>query len=234
MNALTASQAASVLAAARYVLLDFDGPICSIYAGRAARLVAEELAALIAAHEVTVPADVLTNGDPLDVLRHAGRTGGVLLSEVEQALRTAELAAAETAIPTPGGSDLLNACHRTGRPVAIVSNNSAPAVARYLERVELAPLVSHVEGRIAEKPWFMKPHRALIDQAAKAIGASANASVFIGDSLTDVRAARAGEMPCIGYANKPGKAEELAGAGAVAVIDSMVDLAAALADTPSR
>lgn len=41
--------ALTALAASRVVLLDFDGPVCSIFAGRAAPLIAHELADLLAA-----------------------------------------------------------------------------------------------------------------------------------------------------------------------------------------
>lgn len=213
------------MAVASSVLLDFDGPVCSIFAGRAAPLVASELARMLQAHGFDVPAEALRNGDPLDVLRHAGRSGGRALADAERALRTAELAAAETALPTPGSIEFLRACSGTGRRVAIVSNNSAPAVTRYLDRLGLAQLVTHVEGRIAERPWLMKPHRALLDRASEALDAVTSSSVLIGDSLTDLEAAQAVGMPCIGYANRPGKAEALAAAGAVAVVDSMADLA---------
>ncbi len=53
---------------------------------------------------------------------------------------------------------------------------------------------------------------------------------FVGDSLTDVKAAQAAQVPCIGYANKPHKAQVLADAGADALILSMHEPAAALTE----
>lgn len=49
----------------------------------------------------------------------------------ERYLTEAELRAAESAEPTPGAGEFLAACRDTGREVAVVSNNSAPAIARY-------------------------------------------------------------------------------------------------------
>ena len=50
-------------------------------------------------------------------------------------------------------------------------------------------------------------------------------------STTDIEAAHAAGVPCIGYANRPGKAEALAAAGADAIVTDMSDLAAVLSRT---
>lgn len=225
MSPMTTTALDKVLAASRYVLLDFDGPICSIFAGGAALLVAEELAAVIRSHGLAFPTRVLGCGDPLDVIRYAGQIGGPLVAEVEHALRAAELEAVETAPPTEGAADFLDACCRSSRPVAVVSNNSTPAVARYLDRTRLAGLVHHIEGRDPHNPALMKPHPAQLHWAVQALGGRADSAVLIGDSTTDLEAARAAGVRSIGYANKPGKAETLRAAGAWAVIGSMTELA---------
>ena len=46
--------------------------------------------------------------------------------------------------------------------------------------------------------------------------------MFVGDSVSDVEAASAA---CVGYANKPGKYERLAAAGASLVVDDIRGLA---------
>jgi HAD superfamily hydrolase (TIGR01509 family) len=228
----TATTISALLAAARYVLLDFDGPVCSIFAGRAAPLVAEEIANVIRGLGHSVPSEVLAHGDPLDVLRCAGQVDEALATHVERALRAAELVAAETAQPTSGAADFLDACHQTGRAVAIVSNNSAPAVVRYLDRTGLAPLVAHVEGRDATSPTLMKPHPILLHRALRALDAKSESAVLIGDSQTDMEAAQAAGVSMIGYANRAGKAEILAASGAKAIVGSMADLANVAICTP--
>lgn len=225
MSHTTAAALTTVLATTQYVLVDFDGPICSIFAGREAHLIAEELAALIHSHGESVPEQVLHKGDPLDVLRYAGRVGSPLALEVEQALQAYELAAAETALPTPGAAEFLAACHRTGRPVAVVSNNSAPAITRYLDRAGLSRLVTHIEGRDPHDQALMKPDPTLVLRAVGALGGRAEFAVLIGDSTTDLEASHAAGIRSVGYANKIGKAEKLASAGAAAVVTSMGDLA---------
>jgi phosphoglycolate phosphatase len=67
----------------------------------------------------------------------------------------------------------------------------------------------------------MKPSPYLVQRAADALRAPLDGCVLIGDQASDVTAAIAAGTQCIGYANKPGKASDLANAGANAVIDDM-------------
>lgn len=46
-------------------------------------------------------------------------------------------------------------------------------------------------------------------------------AIFIGDAVRDVEAAHAAGVLAVGYANKPGKMEALAAAGAVSVVTTM-------------
>jgi len=233
VTADTTTAISVVLAASRYVLLDFDGPVCAIFAGRAAPLVARELTVALKSYGVSVPDEALSRGDPLDVLRFASRASETLVADIERALQAAELAAVDTALPTPGAADFLDACRQTGRTVAIVSNNSAPAITRYLDRGGIAALVAHIEGRIPASPDLMKPHPLLLQRAIHALDASTEVAMLVGDSTTDFEAAQAIGVRGIGYANKRGKAEALARAGAAAVVHNMTELSRVVADIPA-
>lgn len=70
----------------------------------------------------------------------------------------------------------------------------------------------------------MKPSPHLIERAAQALDVEPDACTLIGDQTTDVQAARAIGAASIGYANKPGKAEDLTAAGADAVIAQINEL----------
>jgi phosphoglycolate phosphatase-like HAD superfamily hydrolase len=74
----------------------------------------------------------------------------------------------------------------------------------------------------------MKPSPYLIERAAQALGASPSHCTLIGDQRSDVMAARAIGAASIGYANKPGKTEDLTAAGADAVIEHIDDLTEAI------
>jgi phosphoglycolate phosphatase len=219
------TDAQALMRRVRTVLLDFDGPVCSIFAGYPAPTVAEELATTAAAAGHPVPADYLRNQDPLDVLRFAGTIGPELTALVERQLTRAEVKAADTAEATPGAKAFLAACRSTGRTVAVVSNNSAAAVTRYLERAGWADLVRLIEGRDPFDPQLMKPHPHILLRTLRDLAEPAESAVIVGDSVTDIEAGLAADVWTIGYANKPGKAEAMRDAGADVALGSMADLA---------
>jgi beta-phosphoglucomutase-like phosphatase (HAD superfamily) len=213
---VTAGGAAELLRGARTVLLDFDGPVCSIFARLPAPGVAAALTAVARRAGTEPPAG---EDDPMEVLRRACAVSGPVGAVVEAALRAAEVRAAGTAEPTPGAAEFLRACRATGRTVVIVSNNSADAIRAYVAREALDGLVAHVEGRDPAHPALLKPDPYLVIRALR--GGSPEAAVLIGDSPSDVLAAHAVGVAAIGYAAKPGKRERLTAAGADAVVTDM-------------
>ncbi|MEV0794499.1 HAD hydrolase-like protein [Kribbella sp. NPDC050459] len=84
---------------------------------------------------------------------------------VETALQTAETKAVESATPTPGVAEFLQACRATGRQLAIVSNNARVSMRAYLDRVGLTDLVDHIETRDPIRPALMKPSPHLVEKA---------------------------------------------------------------------
>jgi HAD superfamily hydrolase (TIGR01509 family) len=207
---------AAILDATTHVLLDFDGPVCDVFAGYPAHHIAEHLRRLLTdTHDLALPDDVLTTEDPLHVIRRAVDLAPQLTDVIDTALRAAEVQAITSAAPVPGSAELLNACHATGRPVAIVSNNSADAIHAYLTLHGLSALVAHIQGRDAHNPSLMKPNPRPLLAALTALDAKPDDAVLIGDSLADVQAARAAAVRVIAYANRPRKTAELADADAL-------------------
>jgi phosphoglycolate phosphatase len=231
---VTTSDVEALLRRVRTVLLDFDGPVCSIFAGYPAPDVADELAATAAAAGHPVSADYRRNQDPLDIFRFAGTVGPELAALVERELTNAEVKAADTAEATPGAEEFLRACRSTGRTVAVVSNNSTAAVAQYLTRAGWTDLVQIVEGRDRSDPRLMKPHPYVLERTLRDLNAPAESAAIVGDSITDVEAGLAADIWTIGYANKPGKDEAMREAGADLVLDNMAELAQATQRTPVR
>jgi len=225
-----ATQLAGIIERTHALLIDFDGPICSIFAGYPAHTLADDLRQLVAALGGRVPTEPDAEEDPIHVLRLVAITcPPPIVRAVADALRDAELKATETAEPTPAADDVLRAAQVGGRHVAVVSNNSEDAVRRYLDRHELGSYVDHVSARYdGMHPGLMKPNDHLIRRALDSLGAAPRAGTLIGDSISDVDAGRSAGLPVIGYANKPGKQERLNDAGADAVIDSMTELADAI------
>lgn len=215
---------AAVLARTRHLLLDFDGPICSVYAGLPAAAVADRLRKLLGA-DLSVPDRIAGTEDPLEVFAFSATVSGELAARVEAELTELEVTAAATAEPTPYVHETVTACRNSGRSVAVVSNNSARAVYAYLARHGLDDRIPLVIARTSHDPALLKPSPYLIEQAVRALNADLRECTLVGDSITDIQGARLARVESIGYADKPGKHQLLAQAGAGAVIFSLADLA---------
>jgi phosphoglycolate phosphatase len=213
--------------AAEAVLFDFDGPICSVFDGYPAPQISEELRELASKTSDDLPPALMKATSPHELLL-AAAGDPPLAAQLERALQAAEMRAIDTALPTPGAVESLTACRERGMRVAIVSNNYAEAVTSYLRRAEIADLVMHVEGRDASDPALMKPSPHLIELAAQALAVRVADCIFIGDQPSDIEAGRTAGCRTVGYANKPGKANVLATAGADAVTEAMTQVAAAI------
>jgi HAD superfamily hydrolase (TIGR01549 family) len=219
-----ASDLDSVLARTRHLFLDFDGPICSIFAGVPSATVAERLRKVFG-DQAQLPDDIANTADPFAVFVYAATISDDLAARVETEMTDQELAAVPTAAPTPYVHEVVTVCQNSGRSVAVVSNNSATAVHAYLGRHGLDDRISLVVARTHHDPAHLKPSPHLITQAVDALGAEPSECTLVGDSVTDIQGARLANVQSIGYANEPGKRERLTTAGAAAIINSLADLA---------
>ena len=217
----------TIVSRTRHLLLDFDGPICSIYAGLPAATVADRLRKLFSDH-AQLPDHIARTPDPIELFAYAATISEDLAARIETEMTDQELAAVATAAPTPYVHEVVTACRNSGRSVAVVSNNSAAAVHSYLARHGLDDRISLVIARTNHDPALLKPSPHLITQAVRDLNAESGECTLVGDSVTDVQAARLASVQSIGYANKPGKRDRLTAVGAGAVIDSLADLALTL------
>ncbi len=208
-----------ILASTTHLLIDFDGPVCAVFAGLPAATVVDQLRVVLAdGGHTDLPAHLATSDDPFEVLAYAATLGEAEAHYVNAAFTAHELEAITTAQPTPGAHDLIHAWSATGRPLAIVSNNSTTAIHAYLDLHDLRPCIAHVSARTSPDPTLLKPNPHLLTTALAALGVPATAAAFLGDSTTDITAAHAAGTMSIGYTNKPGKTSELTTAGADTVI----------------
>lgn len=220
-----------LLAEVGAVLLDFDGPVCSVFTGYPAPQVAAKLINMLHRRGIELPPDLVSEPDPLEVLRRIGAAvDHGITRAVEDALCAAERQAVESAEPTPYGREVIVAARQAGMSVAVVSNNSAGAVNAYLTAHRLAGYISPVVGRAYADPACMKPNPEPILQAVYAVGEPPSRCVLVGDSLTDIDGARAAGVRVIGYANRPAKVERFRAAGADVVVTSMRKIADVLVE----
>lgn len=209
------------LAGKSLLLLDFDGPVCNVFAGYPAPRIAAELVETIDGFAPDLAAGLNGERDPMEVLRSAAKSlPAELVDRVDEQLTHAELDAVESAEPTPGAADLIVDASRSGITVAIVSNNGADAIAKYLNDHALAEHIHTVMGRPFGRPELMKPDPYLLRHVLDSTGIEAEQACFVGDSVTDIEAGAAVDVATVGYANKPGKAERLHEAGATIVVDA--------------
>ena len=203
--------AAARLARADAVLLDFDGPICSLFAGYPAGPVARELRERLQRDGVALPPGLAQGDDPHALLAgftEARRKQGeseagtrLFAGRLNDWLAAAELEAVASAEETPGALEALEALVDASRAVAIVSNNAAAAVVGYLRgRTSVAePLAPRVFGRLPD-PALMKPDPTLLRSALAALDVAPGRAVLIGDAVTDAEAADRAGVGFIGFA----------------------------------
>ncbi len=211
------------LRSAEAILLDFDGPVCNLFHGYPASRIADRERTYLHQSGVTVP-EALRGPDPLKLLRWTGVSRPDLVPHVEAILIEAEISASITAAPTDGARDFMAGVVRSGRPLAIVSNNSARAIASYLSLHGLAELVTHVAGRMPGAPWLMKPDPDSVLRAAAALDVKPQTCVLVGDTPTDMEAAHRAGARGVGYAKRETRVPELSEAGADLVVRSMATL----------
>jgi phosphoglycolate phosphatase len=218
-----------IITPARYLFLDFDGPVCQIFAGLPAPVVADRLRKLFTG---PLPPHVESTSDPLQVFTYAATVSAELAARVEAEMTAQEQAAVPTAKPTPYVHEVLTSARESGRTIAVVSNNSESAVRAYLTAHGLDDRIDLVSARTSPNPGRLKPSPYLIEQAMSTIGAEPADCFLIGDSTDDITAAQRAGIASIGYANKPGKHALLAETGAEAVVSSLADIVLTLRARP--
>jgi HAD superfamily hydrolase (TIGR01549 family) len=203
------------------LLLDFDGPVCSVFAGFPAHVVANQLRnVLVEGGHSELPPAVSQSADPFEILFHAATLGDDEARHVEAAFRALEADAVRSAKPTAGSHDLIRSWRLGGRPLAIVSNNSESAIAAYLDLHNLSS--DTIAARQSADVQLLKPSPHLVNEAIASLNAMQTRCALVGDSQTDIEAAQAADVYSIGFANKPDKVDVLSEVRPTAVVTTIV------------
>lgn len=213
--------AADLLRSSDTLLLDFDGPICAVFAGITNREAAQRLFANL---DHAVPAHIAATDDPFDVLQFAATLSRDQADTTDRQFRQIEVEAVESARPTPGASALIRASAGAGRSIGIVSNNSSAAVRKYLARHGLLEAVSSVCGRESGDTTLLKPNPHLLLKALSSLGSDPEQTVFVGDSVSDVVAAHKANVACIAFANRPEKVAVLRRQDPSGIVTALAEL----------
>jgi len=227
-------EARELLADARCVLFDFDGPICRLFPRAASKRVARELVAKV--DELGFP-EVLTDAvrsvdDPhavLGAVHQAGQRRDVteLLPVIEGMVTKGELDAADEAVGksrgTKGAERLIRMLSGRRVRLAVVTNNSSLAAKSYLKQMNLLGHFAHIHGRTAD-PGLMKPHPDVLQRALRDLDLRPENAVMIGDTDTDLLAAERAGVGFIGYDTAPLARARLRHAGAKVVLGAYAPL----------
>jgi beta-phosphoglucomutase-like phosphatase (HAD superfamily) len=218
-----------LLAERRHVLLDFDGPVCSVFGGIPAHHVNRHYAAILRDQGIGVSADLADGDDPLAIFQTAATARPERAPFIEHTLRDLEVHAITSAPLSPGASESLLALRDTGHSVTIVSNNSAAAVRVFIDQHGLGDLVGSVVARSEPNPALLKPNPHLVRLAITNLRATAADCVLIGDSATDITAGHTAGVAVVAYANRSDKRATFASHQPEAIIDTMHAIPLALA-----
>lgn len=222
---------ADLIASARHVLFDFDGPICRLFAGRPAAGIAREQVEWLDAQGLgdILMAEERVDADPHTALRRLGRErpGTDLVEEMESGLTEQELRAVASAWPTEHADPLIRTWTAVGTRLAITTNNSAEAARRYLASRDLSGCFEpHIYGRTKDLS-HLKPDPYCLHRAMSAMGAAPAATLMIGDAVSDLVAARRAGVAFLGYARNDRKEAVLREAGArqvTATLEPIIDI----------
>jgi HAD superfamily hydrolase (TIGR01549 family) len=217
-----------LITGARFVLFDFDGPICRLFAGLSAEGVAKDLVSWLERQGLR---ELLTQSeqvhpDPHVVLNAVNKRHprSDLVDELEELLTQHELKAVDSAYPTPWTDPLIHTWNAVGVHLAVTTNNSPRAVTEYLDgRGLLQRFTPHVYGRTSDLD-LLKPNPHCLNRALRAMGAAPADALMIGDTPSDFEAARRAGVPFLGYARNPDKETLLRRAGAESVVGSFEPL----------
>ena len=146
--------------------------------------------------------------DPIEVFKYPALIHNAdELKRVEQILIEAEIHAVSTAEATRYARETIVAAREYGMKIAIVSNNSAESIHRYLDIHRLNRHIDHVIGRPYANPKNMKPSPWPLHVAAKVLNVKNGDCAFVGDSITDIDASSKAKIAVFAFANKEGKEE---------------------------
>jgi len=195
------------------VLFDLDGTLLDTAADIARalnRTLAERGWAPLPVSDV---ARMIGRGSPI-LIERAAAAQGQALSETDQAAMVErffehygalEEADESDAQAYPGASDTLRTLHESGVRVAVVTNKQHRFAKALLERLDLMRWVDVVVG--GDTCERRKPDPQPLLFACESLAVPASQALMVGDSINDVSAARAANIPvvCVPYGYNEGK-----------------------------
>jgi beta-phosphoglucomutase-like phosphatase (HAD superfamily) len=226
-----AAELDAIIRRARNLLLDFNGPVCELYARQPVSLAADHLRSILAAETIQLPHPVSTTTDPLAVLASAATISRELAERLESHLTQCELTAIPTAQPAGYLHDLIATARESGRTVTVLSTCSVQAVRMYLARNGLDDQVGLVVARQGYDPSPADSSH-LIRHALTAINADADACAVVAESPAVIEAAKSMGAATIAYAPHAETHDHLDATHPGVIVASLADIVLTLRARP--
>ena len=118
----------------------------------------------------------------------------------------------------------VEALHRRGHPLAVVTSKRTPIALRGLEHTGIRQYFPVVVG--ADQTTRHKPDPEPVRVALERLGVHAERAIFVGDSVHDIGAGRAAGVATVAACWGPFERQLLVDAGADHMLDSLADLPA--------
>jgi phosphoglycolate phosphatase len=216
------------------LLFDLDGTLLDTASdiARALNRTLEEHG--IAALEVREVSRMIGRGSPMLIERAAAARGRNLRESDKTAMlerffrHYAELEESDEsdAAPYPGARETLRALHESEVPIAVVTNKHFRFANGLLHRLNLKRWINLVIG--GDTCDRRKPDPKPLLFACESLGVAPERSIMVGDSINDVKAARAARIPivCVPYGYNEG--QDPRSLDCDAMLETLADLPALL------
>lgn len=167
--------------------------------------------------------EIARNTKPLEVVSKAQRLACESLKKIEEE-------ASIYASPIPGAIEALRELKHQGIKVAVVSTNSVAVVTKVLKATGASNYVDAIVARrTGDFPYNLKPNPGPLFEALALVGCSTTEAILVGDSISDIVAAKAGNVLAVGVLTGQCSGKELLDAGAYKIITSIAELPPLLA-----
>ncbi len=133
-----------------------------------------------------------------------------------------EMEAASTTSLIPGANGMLKELKRMNIKMGLCTTSSEKAVNYILNRFKIEDFFQIVVAR--DKVKYVKPHTEQFEIALKALGATSQSTVIVGDSVVDMQSARELKAIAVGFPTGVSTVEQLMNNGANYITTSLTDL----------
>ena len=158
-------------------------------------------------------------------MKNKGKSAGAINEIRKAVLRIAEKYELEAAMHTnlvSGAVETLKALKRTELKIGLCTINSEKSMDYILKRFQITEFFQATVSR--NKVNYTKPHPEHLNAALAALGATARETLIVGDSISDMQAAKELKAIAVGLPTGVSTTEQLIQQGANYIITSITDL----------